>query len=82
MSKVFMHTLRNLLSKTPLSLLVIACLTLGLAPFFPVPHVWEKLMLLTQWRLNRPLDIFDLALHGTPWVLLISRLLLVRSKTT
>lgn len=72
--------LSRLLSKMPLSLLVIACLTLGLAPFFPVPHVWEKLELLANGALSRPIDIFDLILHGTPWVLLILRLLLVRSK--
>lgn len=72
--------LSRLLSKIPLSLLVIACLTLGLAPFFPVPHVWEKLELLANGALSRPIDIFDLILHGTPWVLLILRLLLVRSK--
>lgn len=72
--------LSRLLSKIPLSLLGIACLTLGLAPFFPVPHVWEKLELLANGALSRPIDIFDLILHGTPWVLLILRLLLVRSK--
>ena len=77
-----MPALRRLLSKIPLSLLVIACLTLGLAPFFPLPHVWEKLKMLAQGLLIRPIDIFDLVLHGTPWVLLILRLLLVRSKTT
>lgn len=75
-----MQTLRHLLSKTPLSLLVIASLTLGLAPFFPVPHVWEKLNLLATGGLTQPIDIFDLLLHGIPWVLLILRLLLVRSK--
>ncbi len=75
-----MQALSRLLSKMPLSLLVIACLTLGLAPFFPVPHVWEKLELLANGALSRPIDIFDLILHGTPWILLILRLLLVRSK--
>ena len=75
-----MQTLRHLLSKIPLSLLVIASLTLGLAPFFPVPHVWEKLNLLATGGLTQPIDIFDLLLHGIPWVLLILRLLLVRSK--
>lgn len=73
-----MQTLRHLLSKLPLSLLLIACLTLGLAPFFPVPHIWEKLTMLAHGTLSRPIDIFDLILHGTPWILLILRLLLVR----
>lgn len=73
-----MQVLRHLLSKIPLSLLVIACLSLGLAPFFPEPHVWEKLTLLAHGVLSRPIDIFDLILHGTPWILLMLRLVLVR----
>ncbi|MFT5867402.1 MAG: hypothetical protein ACI82I_003162, partial [Gammaproteobacteria bacterium] len=31
------------LDSIPLNLLLLACLTLGLAPFFPEPHIWEKL---------------------------------------
>lgn len=50
-------------------LLVLVCLTLGLAPFSP-PHVWEKLQMLAKGTLKRPIDWFDLFLHGTPWVLL------------
>ena len=46
-------------------------LTLGLAPFSPEPHVWEKL----KWILSgaqgmRVIDWFDFVMHGTPWVLL------------
>ena len=58
------------LSKLPWGLLILACLTLGLAPFAP-PHIWEKLQMLVKGRLVRPIDWFDLVLHGTPWVLLI-----------
>jgi hypothetical protein len=58
------------LSKLPWGLLILACLTLGLAPFAP-PHIWEKLQMLAKGRLVRPIDWFDLLLHGTPWVLLI-----------
>ena len=58
------------ISKLPWGLLVIACLTLGLAPFNP-PHLWEKLHMLARGQLARPIDWFDLVLHGTPWVLLI-----------
>ncbi len=45
----------------------IACLTLGLAPFVPLPHVAEKLLWLAQGRSLRLIDWFDLALHGGPW---------------
>jgi hypothetical protein len=49
-------------------------LTLGLAPFTPEPHVWEKLKMLFGGNLSKPIDIFDLVLHGTPWVVLILKL--------
>lgn len=58
------------ISKMSWGMLVIACLTLGLAPFTP-PHIWEKLQMLSKGQLVKPLDWFDLVLHGTPWVLLI-----------
>jgi len=53
-------------------IVLLLCLTLGLAPFFPEPHIWGKLkwlyggakgMLLSDW--------FDVFLHGLPFVLLI-----------
>ncbi len=65
----------NLLDKVPLSLLVVLCLTLGLAPFSPEPHLFEKLRLLINGALTRPMDMFDLLLHGAPWLLLIFKLI-------
>lgn len=59
----------------PISILVILCLTLGLAPFVPEPHVWEKLKMLAGGTLSNPVDIFDLLMHGLPFVLLIVRLI-------
>jgi len=58
------------LDHVPLYLLILAALTLGLAPFVPEPHIWEKLKMLVAGTLVRPIDIFDLFLHGAPWVLL------------
>jgi len=58
------------LDRIPLYLLILAALTLGLAPFVPEPHIWEKLKMLAGGTLVRPIDIFDLCLHGAPWVLL------------
>lgn len=51
---------------------LLASLTLGLAPFTPEPHVWEKI----QWVYSgaqgmKLIDWFDLVLHGTPWVMLL-----------
>ena len=55
----------------PWALVVILCLTLGLAPFVPEPHIWEKLKMLASGTLVRGIDWFDLALHGAPWGLLV-----------
>lgn len=65
------------LDRLPLSILLVAALTLGLAPFAPEPHIWEKLKMLGAGELRRPIDIFDLFLHGTPWVLLGLKLIRV-----
>lgn len=48
------------------------CLTLGLAPFVPEPHIWEKV----RWIMGgakgmQAMDYFDFVMHGTPWFLLI-----------
>jgi hypothetical protein len=58
------------LDKIPFSTLIIISLTLGLAPFTPEPHVWEKLKMLADGTLAKPIDIFDLFMHGTSWLLL------------
>ncbi len=64
----------ELLDRIPLAILVLLSFTLGLAPFFPEPHLFEKLRMLAQAQLSRPIDIFDLFLHGTPWLLLAAKL--------
>ena len=58
------------LDNLPWSILILASLTLGLAPFAP-PHIWEKLQMLAQGRLVRPIDWFDLVFHAAPWILLL-----------
>jgi hypothetical protein len=65
-----MKTLLEKLDQIPIGVFLIAALTLGLAPFVPEPHIWEKLKMLAAGELSRPIDIFDLILHGTPWILL------------
>ena len=52
-------------------------LTLGLAPFYPEPHIVGKV----KWVLGgavgmQPLDWFDFIMHGTPWVLLFGAIIL------
>ena len=43
----------------PFPLLVVVALLLGLAPFRPEPHLWEKLKMLGAGTLVRPIAIFD-----------------------
>lgn len=62
------------LDRIPFSFLIAAAAILGLAPFQPEPHLWEKLKMLYAGTLARPIDIFDLFLHGTPVLLLIAKL--------
>ena len=64
----------SFLDRIPLSLALLGALTLGLAPFVPEPHIWEKLKMLASGSLTRPIDIFDLAFHALPWLLLVAKL--------
>ena len=67
------------LDKIPLVTLLIIAVLLGLAPFTPEPHLWEKLKMLAAGELVKPIDIFDLFLHGTPVVLLVLKLIRMRT---
>jgi hypothetical protein len=62
------------LDKIDLVSLLIPAVLLGLAPFSPEPHLIEKLRMLSQGILSRPIDIFDLFLHGTLISLVIVKL--------
>ena len=54
------------------ALWLVLCLTLGLAPFVPEPHVWEKIKWVAAGADGmQAIDWFDLALHGTPWLIFI-----------
>lgn len=51
---------------------LLLCLTLGLAPFVPEPHLFGKV----KWVFGgaegmAPMDWFDLAMHGAPFLYLI-----------
>lgn len=59
-------------------LIIFACLTLGLAPYVPEPHIWGKLRWLAGGAVGmQGMDWFDLVMHGLPWLLLI-RLAIVK----
>jgi hypothetical protein len=61
----------RLLAKIPYRLLIVVTLFMLLAPFQPMPHVWEKLLMLKNGTFNRPIDIFDLFYHTFPLVILV-----------
>ncbi|MFT5216192.1 MAG: hypothetical protein ACI83H_001312 [Glaciecola sp.] len=53
-------------------LIILLCLTLGLAPFFPEPHIVGKIKWITGGAIGVQLmDWFDVLLHGLPWLLLL-----------
>ncbi|MBK9444273.1 MAG: hypothetical protein IPN53_24475 [Comamonadaceae bacterium] len=64
----------NWLDKFPLVLLVVLAVWMAVAPIVPEPHLIEKIRMLSQGELRRPLDIFDLCLHSAPLLLLALRL--------
>ncbi len=66
--------MRKALDKLPWSIVILLCVTLGLAPFSP-PHILEKLRMLFSGTLVRAIDWFDLFLHGSPWIVLILKIL-------
>ena len=58
-------------------IIILLCLTLGLAPYVPEPHLWGKI----RWVLGGAkgmaiIDYFDLLMHGFPFLLLIRLLIL------
>ncbi len=61
----------DFLDKVPWWLLIFAAIFMLLAPIKPMPHVVEKLIMLKNGTLKRPMDIFDLFFHLIPLILLI-----------
>lgn len=64
------------------SMVILACLTLGLAPFVPEPHIVGKLRWLSGGGVGmKPMDYFDFFMHAAPFILLIRlSVLTIRSK--
>lgn len=56
--------------------LILITLLLGMAPW-PAgtqPHLLEKLGMLFNGTLSRPVDIFDLVLHASPLILILLKI--------
>jgi len=58
--------------KSQLRFAILLCLTLGLAPFSPEPHIWGKIKWLAGGGVGmEAMDYFDVLLHGSPWLFLV-----------
>ena len=58
-------------------LIGLLCLTLGLAPFVPEPHLWGKIKWVAGGAVGmKGMDWFDFFFHGAPFILLF-RLLII-----
>ena len=62
--------MKNLIDKIPYSILIALSVFMLLAPFKPMPHVLEKLIMLKNGTLTRAIDIFDLFYHLVPTIIL------------
>ncbi|MGP1992695.1 hypothetical protein D9V96_012485 [Zobellia laminariae] len=63
-------------------IVILLCLTIGLAPFFPEPHIWGKVKWIMGGAVNMQFkDWFDVAFHGFPFFLLLRLLILKISKS-
>ena len=63
------------LNHIPWTLIILLCIFLGLAPFTPLPHLFEKIQMLLNDELRQKVDIFDLFLHASPFILLFLKVL-------
>lgn len=64
----------KLFDSLPLSALLVLAILMGLAPMEPEPHLVEKLRMLGQGVLTKPIDIFDLLMHASGILLLVAKL--------
>ena len=65
------------LDKIPLLPLAVIAIFLLIAPYprEPMPHLFQKITMLMNGTLSRPIDIFDLFQHGLPITLLVLKLI-------
>jgi hypothetical protein len=64
----------SILDKIPYTILAVFAVVMLLAPFKPMPHVLEKLIMLKNGTLIRPIDIFDLFFHLVPTLILLLKI--------
>ena len=67
------------LDAIPLAPIVVFAVALALAPFYPQPHLLQKIQMLFDGELSRPIDIFDLFWHSVGLLLVALKLIRMRS---
>ena len=65
----------KLLDKISYSIVIPLAVLMFLAPFRPQPHAVEKIGMLIDGTLSRPVDIFDLFFHLTPALILLLKII-------
>ena len=68
----------NWIDRLPVKALLVVAVFFALAPFQPEPHLVDKLRMLFEGTLTRPIDIFDLFMHSLPIALLVIRLVRIK----
>ncbi len=65
--------MKGIIEKVSYPQLVLLTIMLGLAPFFPIPHTFEKIQMLINGELKKMIDIFDLIFHSSPILLILTK---------
>jgi hypothetical protein len=69
------ETVMKWLDDTPYLILIGLAALMAMLPFEPQPHLVEKLNMLSDGTLSKPMDIFDLLWHLLPAILLLLKFL-------
>jgi len=69
-----MEKVSSMLDMVSYPTLIPLAVLLALAPFVPQPHLLEKIIMLKNGALHKPIDIFDLFMHATPLAFLMAKL--------
>jgi hypothetical protein len=64
----------TIIDKIPYPILIAIAAFMILAPFIPMPHVLEKMIMLKNGLLTKPTDIFDLFFHLAPTLILLLKI--------
>lgn len=64
--------------------ILVVCLVLGLAPFYPEPHIWGKIKWIAGGAVGMTtMDWIDVLWHGWPFILLFRWIFLrIKRKST